>query len=1050
MSPAIAVALLLAVAAPPGAQERIVVGDVSVYPGDAGTRLVIDDALARAATLVGRDYPEVELAFAGTGSAQLTVNAVSSDESDVVSLALSDSAGREEAVALLQRWDDDLYRTLARQIYYLWSARSGFAPSNPEGTPRFVDELDVSELVGSTINVPGVQLYPQSVTVMPDGDVVIGCITTAVRLAPDFSVRSLPGLELVEAGNYNSAMTVAATPAGTLVTRPSMGRDLYVYQPGVPRAIRMRAPVAGTGPVAALGDGSIVVTDFANRAAAVLRGRRSSPINIYTQEYSFVPAIAAGPEGNLWAFDTMDRQIRVFSPEGVLLDTILPLAPADVIAGTRALSVGKSGDFVILGLDSLHKFDRRGRLQWSLPSLGQMQGVAYDPDRGALYLADYLGQRIVKYVEPAAASEVDRDILLLRRELDADPDDVNAMAAFAEYYERREAFEMAQSWWRRVLDSDPFHLTAPDRIDALEEMLLLEEAERIARSVLDTLDRLGPESARADFGRAIRLYEEILFLNPRSERGVAGKQLLEEAFSRDAAGPAIPPQMEVASLSLHEIFPSLVAGYQTGGAGTLTMQNVGDTAASDITVSYFLPSFMTGPERRSVEDLPAGEERTVPLSAVFDRRVLELSEDLAAQVEVTVTFRREGGEHEVIEYGTTTVHRRTALVWDRSEKLASFITPNEEVVAGFALRLLGEEWDAGDANLTTAVRRALHIVEGIGRYRIAYIEDPHSPISEILGSPTAVDTVRFPRTTLYYRTGDCDDTTALLASLLEAAGIETAILTSPGHVFLAFNTEEPEATQWMFETDSTTSMNLGGTLWLPLETTILDEGFLSAWQAASELVTRHRGTPDLEFIPVRPARSEFPALSLAPATISIAEPSADVVLPAARASWQSTTALLYESGHRRLEEQLDGESGRRRAATLNRLGVLHARFGRFARAESTLQEALDIRPDYVPALVNLANAAVLRGQREAAVEYLRQAEAVRPDSPSVLEQLVRLTFEQGQTRETARYYDRLTALSPARAERVSLVVDPAAVGRASEGGDAAAVLPPPEWPVSDE
>ena len=94
--------------------------------------------------------------------------------------------------------------------------------------------------------------------------------------------------------------------------------------------------------------------------------------------------------------------------------------------------------------------------------------------------------------------------------------------------------------------------------------------------------------------------------------------------------------------------------------------------------------------------------------------------------------------------------------------------------------------------LSNRLFRGIRVCDALGSYGITYIEDPDSPISGVLGRAAVVDTVRFPRTTLLIRSGDCDDTSALLGSLLESVGVGTAIMTSPGHVFLAFDTGEAE------------------------------------------------------------------------------------------------------------------------------------------------------------------------------------------------------------------------------------------------------------------
>lgn len=61
-------------------------------------------------------------------------------------------------------------------------------------------------------------------------------------------------------------------------------------------------------------------------------------------------------------------------------------------------------------------------------------------------------------------------------------------------------------------------------------------------------------------------------------------------------------------------------------------------------------------------------------------------------------------------------------------------------------------------------------------------------------------------------------------------------------------------------------------------------------------------------------------------------------------------------------------------------GICLARLGRPEAAHMCFQEALGLRPDYVPALINLGNLLVEDGQPETALAYFRRALARDPDA----------------------------------------------------------------------
>jgi tetratricopeptide (TPR) repeat protein len=1101
----------------------IVIQRPRVHPDTRSNRDTVEAALLQAATHLTRTNARVVVVAEwapGTGSAapargtyRLTVDAIRDPATPTIALTLAGTGtatGRQaSAIPLQDGWDGDLYRALAQQIFYVWAQAQGFQSLATADPPVFVDELPLSELVGSTVSVGGATLYPYSAASMPDGGVVIGAIGTAVHLGGDFRVLGLPGLTLLEQGDFSSAMTVSATPAGTIITRPSLGNTLYRYPPGSTEPERIRNPLTGQGPMTILPDGSVVITDLAGRRAARLDGRRRDPLEIFTLDYSFVPAVATGPEGNLWTYDTSRRMILIYSPEGTLLDSILPAIPIEQAGGVRAMAIGPTGDAVLLTTGELWRIDRSGTPVWSTDSIdgglaggfAPVMGIAWDAPTGTIWLTDYMGQRVVRMQEvelrlDGVMDPLVREVLALNRQIEGAPAGeprATLLTEKARRYAEAGALEMAQSVLRRALDEDPFSSDAIEEIDRLEVALLRREAVRLDAVVRRRLEEFGRETARDDYRRTIRLYEQILNISPAASDIRDARTALEERFEQREGTPRRDDELQLA-LEVERLFPVLLDQYRRGGAGSITVTNDGSQAIENLSVTVEIPGFTDGPGTVPVDpDLPPGVRTSVDLPVLLNSRVLELQEDIAVAVVVEASFRAGGGSYRTTRRGETTIHRRTALVWDDSAKLAAFVTPNEDVVAGFALRTLAalsdDDGSAGGgagvtgsgassagrvAALSPRLLRAISLADALGSYGIAYVEDPRSPFSEVQGTLTAVDTVRFPRTTLYYRSGDCDDTSALLASLYEAAGLDTAVVTTPGHVMIAVDTREPLANRWMYETGSTTILEHGGTIWIPVETTVLSDGFATAWREGSALVRRHLPEGAVEILPVREIRDRFPPLPLPPSSFSITEPPAGVVASRVAETAAYTASLLYENGRATLENELAMRAGSRRIPVLNRLGILHGRFGEADRARRALEEAIELRSDYLPAFINLANIELLEGDPERALSWLDEAELLAQEDPMVMEMLARAHFAADSGREARRYVRALAERAPERAAGLALILPPsgrAALpdgGRASavpssggpgssgDAGDAgraaafrAAALPPVEWPAGE-
>jgi tetratricopeptide (TPR) repeat protein len=458
---------------------------------------------------------------------------------------------------------------------------------------------------------------------------------------------------------------------------------------------------------------------------------------------------------------------------------------------------------------------------------------------------------------------------------------------------------------------------------------------------------------------------------------------LKEAFQGiQGGGGQNRKPVQIVSTRIDRLFPSLLQYYKRNPAASVTVKNILSERAEGVHATLFIKEYMNFPaESEKRVTLNPSEEVSFDLPVVFKSEILSThTEDLPVQVRISVTYTVGGEEHTVSTYKTATLYKNTALSWDDSRKLAAFITPNEDIVSQFAHRVATSVEDRLDFRFSSAFLRAAALVDAVGAYSIDYIEDPASPITAVLENTEAVDTVRFPRTTLYYRSGDCDDSTALLCSLLESTGIPTAIMTSPGHVFFAFDTGEPASNAWQYRSAECEILDHGGTIWVPVEATVVDKGFFTAWKEASKLVRRYSGSGELEFLPVRKAWELYPALSLPTSSLTIVEPAAERVNRKRADSLASIKNNLYTEIVDTIASRASGDSGPARAKSLNQLGILHARFGEDAKAEELFREALKASPLSISTYVNLANLMLIRDDPERALSFLEEAAEIRPDS----------------------------------------------------------------------
>jgi hypothetical protein len=133
-----------------------------------------------------------------------------------------------------------------------------------------------------------------------------------------------------------------------------------------------------------------------------------------------------------------------------------------------------------------------------------------------------------------------------------------------------------------------------------------------------------------------------------------------------------------------------------------------------------------------------------------------------------------------------------------------------------------------NGNLQTAV--GIH--EALSQCGITYVKDPMSASIGTGARKAQPDFLQFPRQTLEFKTGDCDDLTILYCSLLEAVSIDTAFITVPGHIFMAFSPDISAADARATFSHVDNLIIQGDKLWIPIEVTDRSD-FFTAWQTGA-------------------------------------------------------------------------------------------------------------------------------------------------------------------------------------------------------------------------
>ena len=281
------------------------------------------------------------------------------------------------------------------------------------------------------------------------------------------------------------------------------------------------------------------------------------------------------------------------------------------------------------------------------------------------------------------------------------------------------------------------------------------------------------------------------------------------------------------------------AGNTTERLGELWLHNPGDEEAR-VSVRMRLGRYTErgGTEVVSAVRIGPGERRVVPLQRLLlADEALELVEGRPVEARLDIADVRNPARRRAVWHTTLFLHGRNELVLDDIAKLAAFVTPTDPTVSAFAARVLREAGtlDATDpawGGMPEGLRRAIALFSALGE--MTYSRDPNLPRES-----GTIDAIKYPSELVGAIAhasgdapiGDCDDSTALVCSLFEAAGVSTALIQTPRHVLMAFDLGGLSYGSAQANGLGGVTIAIDGNAWAPLETTLLDRGFAEAWRA---------------------------------------------------------------------------------------------------------------------------------------------------------------------------------------------------------------------------
>jgi tetratricopeptide (TPR) repeat protein len=274
--------------------------------------------------------------------------------------------------------------------------------------------------------------------------------------------------------------------------------------------------------------------------------------------------------------------------------------------------------------------------------------------------------------------------------------------------------------------------------------------------------------------------------------------------------------------------------------------------------------------------------------------------------------------------------------------------------------------------------------------------------------------------------------------LLESLGVETAFITIPGHIYVAFALDmTPEQARSAFKYPDELIFREGDS-WVPVEVTLRDQGFLAAWQQGAKEWREYNQVEQAGFYPVHEGWDVYTPVGL-PGSANLNSLDSNEIVE--EFSEELLAFVDREIAAEVASVQVRMDAQPRDPRWPNRLGIVYARYGVDSQAVKYFEQALELRSDYAPAMVNLGNIHYLQGNLFKALDYYEAAQSRAPDDPRVLLNIARANHEIENYGTARRAYSQLQEVSPSLANRFAyLGLRGEEAARAAQAGDVEGVI----------
>ncbi len=337
-------------------------------------------------------------------------------------------------------------------------------------------------------------------------------------------------------------------------------------------------------------------------------------------------------------------------------------------------------------------------------------------------------------------------------------------------------------------------------------------------------------------------------------------------------------EIEMEEQNLDNIFPVFYSYYDNHEFGRIVFSNREKSSITDVEVKIYIEEYMSNPDVCCKFDkIERNETFEVPLTAFLNETILLNLEASVSDAKIDISYKLLGKK-------ITSSHRveiqtlnRNNMTWEDDRRAAAFISPKDGGARFFARHVKSAVLNSLKEGIPENIQYAQAMFGALKIYGINYVIDASSAFTSNFGT-ASIDSLNFPYQTLLYHGGDCDDLTILNCALLESLGIETALITVPGHIFMAFDSgipaEKASESEYIIE---------NGKAWLPVEITLCQD----KWSEAKRYGMREwkKYKEDRKLYRLKDAWEVYKPVGIPDSNIALEVPAKKAIVDAFKASF---------------------------------------------------------------------------------------------------------------------------------------------------------------------